>query len=274
MSAALAVLALLLHCNTSYCSTTVSTSDCETRPGSRVRSKIWQFCSGAGGDDQLQVLAWAELLSLAAGTVADTAEARIAGSETVGQGPAAAAQRGWSGWDAGAAAGAAKASAAPASAAAAQLPGSASHSTAGLVADHSRAFAAFMDLLLEFFAWRSRVPAEALASPSDQQVRSIILRLAVEPLATYAHYRCRFQYWCSSWMLGVWLANLVVVIAGCLRSSMRLPMIRGKPPARIWQAWSRLSRRCCSCFRPGRQSSWRRPQLTACRPRQPECAYC
>ena len=117
-------------------------------------------------------MAWAELLSLAAGAVADTAGTGSAGLEA-SPNPAAAAQRGWSGWDAGTAAGAAKGSAASASAAAAQLPGSVSHSAAGSAGAHSRAFAAFMELLLEFFAWRSHVPDEALASPPDQQVWSI-----------------------------------------------------------------------------------------------------
>ena len=107
------------------------------------------------------------------------------GSQAVAQGPAAAAQRGWSGWDAGAADGAAKGSAASASAAVAQLPGGVSHSAAGSAAAQSQAFAAFMQLLLEFFAWRSHGPDEALAWPPDQQVRSILsiwLRIRYPPV--------------------------------------------------------------------------------------------
>ena len=78
----------------------------------------WRCHPGTGGDDQLQLLAWAELLSLAAGAVADAAGTGDDGMVSASS-QTATAQRGsagWSGWDAGAAAAAAKGSASLASA--------------------------------------------------------------------------------------------------------------------------------------------------------------
>ena len=135
----------------------------------------WRCRAVSGCDDQLQLLTWAELLFLAAGAVAEAAGTQNDGMEATSS-RTATAQRGsagWSGWDAGAAAAAARGSASTASATAAQLPGRVGHGAAGSLAAHRGAFAAFMELLLEYFAWRSRVPDEPLASPPDQQVRSI-----------------------------------------------------------------------------------------------------
>lgn len=124
-----------------------------------------------GGDDQLQLLAWSELLSLAAGAVVDATSTVTGGSEPASSQTAAAQRKsaGWSGWDAAAAAGAASRPGAPA--ATAQLPGSTDHGATSAAAARGSAFAAFMSLLLEFFCWRSHVPDEPLASPPKSQVQ-------------------------------------------------------------------------------------------------------
>ena len=137
----------------------------------RAHAETCTACTG--GDDQLQLLAWAELLSLAAGAAMDAAGAETSGKEAASARtpPAQRGSAGWSGWDAGATAGATKASAADAGTAAARQPEISDIGSVRTGAAERQAFAAFMGLLLNFFDWRSRVPDAPLASPPDSQVR-------------------------------------------------------------------------------------------------------
>ena len=134
----------------------------------------------ADGCEQLQLLAWAELLSLATGAVAEAASASTAIAEA-DPGQRAAPRRtsaGWSGWDANAATDAAGGAAAPSKPAEARAKGAATVATDGAPA-RSAAFAAMMALLLRFFQWRSCTPEEPITWPPERQVGLIPPQLAI-----------------------------------------------------------------------------------------------